>query len=332
MRSRIKNSFDQFYDVRSQSDSQAAELIRRLEIDIVIDLNNYTDMCRPGILAYRPAPIQASYLVYIQQQWAPTFIDYAIVDKFVLPQEQQIYWPEKFVYMPDSYLVHDTVSKRNMPSQLPTRADAGLPDGAFVFCCFNNSFKITPSIFAVWMRLLKAVEGSVAWFSSAAEPARLRLRMEAERAGVDPDRLIFAPKTDRIEDHLSRHRVADLFLDTPLYNAHTTAADALWAGLPVVTCAGGTFPSRVAGSLLHAVGLPELVTELLQDYEALALRLAQDHARLADIKSKLVRNRATHPLFDTARFTRHLEAAYGTMMGRHERGEPPASFAVEPIS
>ncbi len=328
MRSRIKESFDQFYDVQTQADSKAAELIKNLEVDIAIDLNNYTEMSRPGILAYRPAPIQTSYLGYPATMGA-TFIDYAIVDKFVLPQEQQAFWPEKFVFMPDSYLAHDTVSKRRMPLRPPTRKEAGLPDDAFVFCCFNSAFKITPSVFEVWMRLLKATEGSVAWFSSAAEPARSNLRMEAKRAGVDPERLIFAPKTDRMEDHLSRHRVADLFLDTPLYNAHTTAADALWAGLPVITCVGENFPARVAGSLLHAIGLPELATNSLRDYEALALRLAQDPAHLENIKSKLIRNRDTHPLFDTARFTRHLEAAYMTMVQRHERGESPASFAVE---
>lgn len=330
MRTRIAESFDQFHDMRGKSDQEAAQIMRRLEIDIAVDLNNYSGMCRPGILAHRPAPVQASYLGYPSTMGAD-FIDYAIVDKFVLPDDQQKYWTEKFVYMPDSYLVHDTKTKRNMPHTPPTRAEAGLPDNAFVFCCFNNAFKITPPVFQVWMRLLKAVEGSVAWLSSAGAPAQLNLRNEAERAGVDPDRLIVAPRLDRVEDHLSRHRAADLFLDTLPYNAHTTAADALWAGLPVVTCAGETFPARVAGSLLHAIGLPELVTNRLQDYEALALQLAHDPARLMAIKTKLARNRDTHALFDTARFTRHLEAAYDEMVARHRRGEAPAPFAVEPI-
>ena len=330
MRARIVKSFDQFHDIRNQSDRDAAELIRRLEIDIAVDLNNYSEMARPGILAHRPAPIQASYLG-VPSTMGADFIDYAIVDKFVVSDDQQKYWTEKFVYMPDSYLVHDTRSKREMPALPPTRTQAGLPDKAFVFCCFNNPFKITPPIFQTWMRLLKAVEGSVAWFSSAGEATRANLRHEAERAGVDPGRLIFAPLLNRIEDHLSRHRVADLFLDTLPYNAHTTAADALWAGLPLVTCAGNTFAARVAGSLLHAIGLPELVTENLQDYEFLALQLARDPARLADTKARLIRNRNTYPLFDTARFTRHLEAAYMSMVERHRRGESPAPFAVDPV-
>ena len=212
--SRIKESFDQFYDVQAQADSKAAELIKNLEVDIAIDLNNYTEMSRPGILAYRPAPIQASYLEYPATMGA-TFIDYAIVDNFVLPQEQQTFWPEKFVFMPDSYLAHDTVSKRRMPLRPPTRKEAGLPDEAFVFCCFNSAFKITPSVFEVWMRLLKATEGSVAWFSSA-ENRPLKFTDRCQCARVDPDGYCCTEGGHRMEDHLSRHRVADLFLDTPL--------------------------------------------------------------------------------------------------------------------
>jgi predicted O-linked N-acetylglucosamine transferase (SPINDLY family) len=330
IRTRMVKSFDQFHDARALSDDEAAALVRRLEIDIAVDLNNYTELSRPGILARRPAPVQASYLG-VPSTMGADFIDYAIADRFVLSDAQQSWWTEKIVRMPDSYLAHDTVTKRNMPALTPTRAQTGLPEQGFVFCCFNNSFKITEPVFDVWMRLLAAVEGSVAWLSPASEPTRSNLVAQAKRIGVDPARLIFAPRVDRVEDHLSRHRAADLFLDTLPYNAHTTAADALWAGLPVVTCAGETFPARVAGSLLHAVGLPELVTHSLDDYETLALRLARDPVRLAEVKSKLALNRDTHPLFDTKRFTRHLEAAYVTMIERHRRQQPPVPFAVSPI-
>jgi predicted O-linked N-acetylglucosamine transferase (SPINDLY family) len=199
-----------------------------------------------------------------------------------------------------------------------------------VFCCFNNSFKITPHVFDVWMRLLRAVEGGVLWLLATNASAPNNLRREAQSQGVSAERLIFAPIVPSSEDHLARHRLADLFLDTIPYNAHATASDALWAGVPVLTCSGATFASRVAGSLLTAVGLPELITHSLEDYEALALKLARDPALLASLRQKLARNRETHALFDTARFTRHIEAAYTTMWERSQRGEPPQSFAVTP--
>jgi len=201
-----------------------------------------------------------------------------------------------------------------------------------VFCCFNNSFKITPDVFDVWMRLLHAVEDSVLWLSTANASAPNNLRREAERRGVSGNRLIFAPRTALNEDHLARIRNADLFLDTLYYNAHATTADALWAGVPVLTCAGETFASRVAGSLLMAVGVPELMTHSLADYEALALRLAREPDRLASLRQKLAAYRTTCPLFNTQRFTRHLEAAYATMWERSQRGETPQSFAVTPIN
>ena len=330
IRARIVKSFDQFHDVRSLSDDDVAALMRRLEIDVAVDLNNYTEMSRPGILARRPAPVQASYLG-VPVTMGASFIDYAIADKFVLPREQQQWWTEKIVEMPDCYLASDMVTKRNMPVAPPSRADVGLPERGFVFCCFNNSFKITAPVFAIWMRLLAAVEGSVAWLSPASEPTWHNLAAYAKHAGVDPARLIFAPRVDRVEDHLSRHRAADLFLDTLPYNAHTTAADALWAGLPVVTCAGTAFPARVAGSLLHTIGLSELVTDNLADYEALALKLARDPLMMGDVRTRLAFNRLNSPLFDTARFTRHLEQAYTTMVRRARNGEAPAAFAVDPL-
>jgi predicted O-linked N-acetylglucosamine transferase (SPINDLY family) len=217
---------------------------------------------------------------------------------------------------------------RKISPQMPSRTQASLPETGFVFCCFNNSFKITPDIFAVWMRLLGSVEGSVLWLSAANPSAVVNLRGEAERRGVAGDRLVFAPRLPRNEDHLARLRLADLFVDTLYFNAHSTAADALWAGVPVLTCPGTAFASRVAGSLLGAVGLPELIAGSLADYEALAVTLAREPERLSAARQKLARNRDIYPLFDTDRFTRHIEAAYTVMWERAERSEPPQSFAV----
>jgi predicted O-linked N-acetylglucosamine transferase (SPINDLY family) len=203
-----------------------------------------------------------------------------------------------------------------------------LPERGFVFACFNNTQKIGPEMFDVWMRLLHAVEGSVLWLRAADEGAILNLRRDARARGVAPERLVFAPRLPQAEDHLARHRAADLFLDTLPYNAHATASDALWAGLPVLTCSGNTFPGRVAASLLHAIGMPELVTSSLAEYEELALTLARDPERLAAIKAKLMRNRDAEPLFDTARFTRYLESAYTTMWERQQADLPPETFSV----
>jgi protein O-GlcNAc transferase len=221
--------------------------------------------------------------------------------------------------------------KRTISARTPSRQEVGLPEHGFVFCSFNNSFKITPEAFDIWMRLLREVDGSVLWLSGGNSSAVTNLGREASARGVSPERLVFAPKLPSLDDHLARQRLADLFLDTFQYNAHTTASDALWAELPVLTCSGTTFANRGAGSLLHAVGLPELVTHCPADYEALALLLARDPAQLAAIREKLARNRRTCPLFDTRRFTRHIEAAYTTMRERCERGEAPASFAVTAI-
>ena len=236
---------------------------------------------------------------------------------------------EKIVHLPDCFLVNDT--KKAISPQLPSRADAGLPDRGFVFCCFNNSFKISAAIFAVWMRLLAGVEGSVLWLPQMNARATDNLRAAARPQASIPARIVFAPRVPSMADHLARQRLADLFVDTADYNAHTTASDALWAGLPVVTCAGAAFPGRVAASLLHAIGLPELVTTSIDDYEALALKLARDPALLQSIRRKLEANRLTYPLFDTDRFRRHIEAAYATMLEIAQRGETPRSFSVDPI-
>ncbi len=327
MRARLVAAFDQFLDVRAKSDAEVARLLCELKVDITIDLQGYTQDSRPGILAYRPTPIQASYLGFPGTMGAD-FIDYIIADKVVLPFEHQPFYTEKIVHLPDCYQVNDT--KRNIAERTPTRQEAGLPEKGCVFCCFNNNWKITPEVFVVWMRLLHAVEGSVLWLLRDNATAEQNLRKEAAARGVGPGRLVFAPRM-KLEDHLARHRLADLFLDTLPYNAHTTASDALWIGLPVVTRLGESFAGRVAASLLNAIGLPELVTHSIKDYEALALRLAKDPSLLEGYRNRLATNRLTHPLFDTDRFRRHIEAAYLQMWEIWQRGEQPRSFAVEAL-
>jgi predicted O-linked N-acetylglucosamine transferase (SPINDLY family) len=327
IRTRVKGAFEDFIDVRSKSDLEVARLMRELEVDIAVDLMGYTQYDRMGILALRPAPVQVSYIGFPGTMGAD-FIDYILADRFVIPEEHHACYTEKVVYLPDTYLAND--SKRVIADRTPARAEAGLPEQGFVFCSFNNNYKISPPVFDVWMRLLDKVEGSVLWLLESNAVAVRSLRQEAANRGIAPERLVFAPIV-KVEEHLARHRLADLFLDTLPYNAHTTACDALWAGLPVVTCLGTTFVGRVAASLLNAIGLNELITRSLEEYEALALELATNRKRLAGIKSKLAQNRETYPLFDTDRFRRHIEAAYTTMWERSQRGQPPESFAVAPI-
>ena len=328
MRTRLRESFDRFIDVREKSDRETACLLRELEIDIAVDLKGFTTDCRTEILAHRPAPIQVNYLGYPGTMGAD-FIDYILADRFVILEDQHGSYSEKIAYLPDTYQPNDT--KRQIGAQVPTRAALGLPETGFVFCSFNNCYKITPAMFDIWMRLLKRIDGSVLWLLAGEAAALRNLRREAAARGVAPERLVFAPRV-KLDDHLARHRLADLFLDTLPFNAHTTASDALWAGLPVLTCAGNTFASRVAGSLLKAVGLPELVTSSLGEYEAAAAELSRDGARLAALRARLADNRASYPLFDAQRFRRHIEAAYETMWRRHQAGEPPASFAVRAIA
>jgi predicted O-linked N-acetylglucosamine transferase (SPINDLY family) len=327
-RARLMKAFDQFHDVRWKSDLEIAQLLNDLQVDIAIDLNGQTQGARLGIFSHRPAPIQVSYLGYASTTGAD-FIDYVIADEVALPFDQQPFYTEKIVHLPDTYLVSD--SKRAISSRLPTRREAELPDDGFVFCSFNNSYKIAPPMFDVWMRLLKTVDGSVLWLLRGNGEATANLRREATARGIDSARLIFATEVASHEDHLARHRLADLFLDTLPYNAHSTANDALWAGLPLLTCAGTTFAGRVAASLLHAAGLPELATGSLPEYEALALRLANDAAMLRGFRQRLEQNRATCLLFDTDRFRRHIESAYITMWEIQLRGESPRSFSVEPL-
>jgi len=325
LRRRLEATFDRFIHAQHMSDAAIAQLLRKLEIDIAVDLNGYTGRIRSGILARRPAPVQVSYLGFAGTMDAP-FIDYILADQIVLPEENKTHYRENIAYLPYSYMPAD--NSRKIGETIPTRAQAGLPQEEFVFACLSYVHKISPEIFDIWMRLLRTVNGSVLWLRSANAVAVGNLRREAALRGVSPDRLIFARPVASEADYLARLRLADLFLDTLPYNAHATASDALWAGLPLLTCAGRSFHSRVAASLLYAAGLPELVTTSLAQYEDAARSLATEPARLAALKTKLERQRHTSPLFDTARMTRDLEAAYTVMWERSERGEPPESFAV----
>jgi protein O-GlcNAc transferase len=326
MRRRIAAAFDRFIDVQAMSDFEVAKLLRELEIDIVVDLNGNSGDCRTGIFTHRPAPVQVSFLGYPGTMGLP-FFEYIIADPVVIPHGQRIHYTEQVVYMPHTYMPNDRT--RHILVKAPSRTDAGLPTTGFVFACHNSEYKITPEVFDTWMRLLKTVDGSILWLKSPNPSAIVNLRREANARGVAPERLVFAPRLTQAKDHLARLQLADLFLDTRPYNAHASACDALWAGVPVVTCLGNTFPGRVAASVLHAIGLPELVTASLAEYEGLAAALALDRDRLATIKAKLMRKRVTEPLFDTRRFTRDLESAYMIMWKRQQDGLPAASFAVD---
>ena len=322
MRARIEGAVEHFMDVSSNNDQDLAELIRRREIDIVIDLMGLTQHNRLDVLARRPAPIHVNYLGYSGTTGAD-FIDYIVADATVVPEEHRAFYSEEVVWLPDCYLITD--DRRRIAACTPSRSACGLPEDGFVFCCFNNTYKLGPETFGVWMRLLKATPGSVLWLSEASATAQANLRREAEQSGVEAGRLIFAPRLPDVADHLARQRQADLFLDTLPYNAHTTAYDALWAGVPLVTCLGTSFVGRVAASLLKAVGLEELITHSLDDYEALALKLAYDPASLAALRDQLAHNKISFPLFDTARRTRQIEAAYTIMWQRYQCGETPKS-------
>jgi predicted O-linked N-acetylglucosamine transferase (SPINDLY family) len=323
-RAGIIKALDRFHDVPTKGDGEIADLMRALEIDIAVDLNGQTRGGRMGIFARRPAPVQVSYLGFPGTTGAD-FFDYLIADDIVVPQGEDDFHAEKIVRLPVCYRVDNAT--RRMAESTPTRGAAGLPDRGFVFCCFNNNYTIAPAVFDAWMRLLHAVEGSVLWLLRDNAAAERNLRREAAARGVDPARLVFADRVS-IDEHLARHRLADLFLDTLPVNAQTTATDALWAELPLVTCRGTTFAGRVGASVLHAVGLPELVTDSLAAYEALALRLAGDAALLQSLRTRLAHNKLHGPLFDTDHFRRRLEAAFATMWERCQRGEPPRSFDV----
>jgi predicted O-linked N-acetylglucosamine transferase (SPINDLY family) len=324
VRRRIAAGCDRFVDMGGRSDQEIARWLREQEVDIAVDLKGFTGCSRPGVFALRPAPIQVSYLGHPGTLGA-SFIDYLIADEFLIPPAAQGFYAEKIAYLPDSYQVNDR--QRSVSQVVPTRLEAGLPAEGLVFCCFNNNWKITAPVFDVWMRLLRAVPGSVLWLLADNRHAAENLRREADARGVAAERLVFAQRMPN-DAHLARHGLADIFLDTLPYNAHTTASDSLWSGVPVVTCAGRSFPARVAGSLLRAVGLQQLITYSLEEYEALALALARDHARLSVLRAHLTYARDRLPLFDTPRFTRHLEQAYRQMWRDHRDGKSPATFRV----
>jgi protein O-GlcNAc transferase len=326
IRTRMAAAFDRFHDVRDVSDRDVARLLADHEIDIAVDIMGYTQDARPDILSHRPAPIQVNYLGY-PGTMGTDFIDYIFADSIVVPPGEEGCYAEQVVRLPDCYQVND--SQRPIAENTPTRQQAGLPEKGFVFCSFNNNYKITAPVFDVWMRLLTAVEGSVLWLLRDNDTAEENLRRHAAARGVDPARLVFAGRLE-LPEHLARHRLADLFLDTLPYNAHTTCSDALWAGLPVLTCRGDSFPGRVAASLLHAVGLPELVTSSLADYAARALWFAQDPTLLGEIRKRLAENRLTSPLFDTDLSRQHIEIAYTAMWRLFQQGESPKGFKVEP--
>lgn len=324
MRTRLLAAVDAFHDVRASGDREIAELARSLAIDVAVDLKGYTRDSRPNIFAHRAAPVQMNYLGFPGTMGAD-FIDYVIADEVVLPEPVWPFYSEKVITLPGSYQVND--DRRVIADRPGDRADFGLPENGFVFCCFNNNYKITPAEFDVWMRLLGEVGGSVLWLLDDNRWAKANLMEEAAARGINPARLVFAARIP-LADHLARQRCADLFLDTFNYNAHTTASDALWAGLPVVTKAGRTFPARVAASLLAAIGLPELITDTIEDYQELARALATEPGRLSAIKSKLAANRLTTPLFDSKQFARHIEGAYELAIERLLAGLPPAPIRV----
>lgn len=324
-RSRMERAFDHFHDLSGHSDEDAATLVRKLEIDIAVDLNGHTLNARTGVFARRCAPVQVNYLGYIGSMGADYF-DYIIADRLVIPERHRQYFSEKVVYLPHCYQVNDAdkpVSDRRL-----TRSELGLADDAFVFCCFNSNYKITPDVFEIWMRLLRNVEGSQLWLYEGHPAAVRNLRNEVEKRGVSAERLVFAKRLP-LDEHLARYRAADLFLDTFYYNAGATAGDALRAGVPVVTLLGEKFAARMAASLLYAVGLPELVASDRLEYEALAMKLATDRGLLASLRRQLIQDAAKQSLFDTRRFTGHLEQAYRIMHERLHTGLAPDHIVVD---
>ena len=322
---RLKKGFDTFIDAENMSDLEIAQLARKLEIDIAIDLAGCTQYSRTGIFSYRTAPIQVNWLGYAGTIGA-NFIDYIIADSTIIPESNQQFYSEKVVHLPHTYMVDD--SKRISSSKVFTKQECCLPENSFVFCCFNNDYKFNKKILESWSRILLRVEDSVLWISENNEQFKLNIKSEFEKLDIDSSRIIFAQRIDLMADHLARYALADLFLDTYPYNAHTTALDSLKAGIPVITKLGQSFASRVASSLLRAVDLSELITTTQEEYEALAIGLATSPNRLSSIKQKLVNKRLDAPLFDTALFAGGLESSYIKMYDRYQADLQPDNIII----
>ena len=325
MSKRISNAFDQFIKVNFKTDKEISELSRELKIDIAIDLMCFTTNSRTGIFSEKCAPIQINYLGYPGTSGA-NFIDYIIADKNLIPKKNQKYYSENIIYLPNTYQVRDSTQK--ISNKIFTKDELGLPKNSFVFCCFNQNYKITPSVFDIWMRLLKKVEKSVLWLIKDNDVAVYNLKKEAEKRGVKSDRIIFA-KHMPVSEHLARHKIADLFVDTFPYTAHTTCSDALWSGLPVITRTGQSFASRVAGSLLNAVNLKELITKTEKEYEDLILKLAKNPNQLKEIKNKLKKNRLKEPLFNSKLYTKKIESAYKKIYERYNLDLPLKNIEIK---
>ena len=326
MRKRLVGAFDQFIDVKNRSDADIAQLSRSLNIDIAVDLGGHTKDSRTAIFSHRAAPVQVSYLGYAGSMGAG-YIDYLIADRIIVPDSNRQYYAEKIAYLPNSFMVDD--SKRQAAQGQPGRAQFSLPAEGIVYCCFNNSYKITPEIFGIWLNILAKVDGSVLWLSGSNDWSRENLKSEARQKGIDPGRLIFAERLDDARDHLARHRLADLFLDTLPYNAHTTAVDALRSGLPVLTILGKAFAGRVAASLLTTLDLPELITSSPEEYQSAAIEFGNSPEKLGQIRDRLAANRLSTPLFNTPLYARHLEAAFAKMYARSQAGLLPDHIFVD---
>lgn len=324
MRARLVGAVDNFHHLKDLSDMEIADQIKASQIDILVDLKGHTQKARLGPMCHRPAPIQAHYLGY-PGTLGTEFVDYLIADDYLINDKDYVHYSEKIVHLPGSYQVNDR--QRKISQKLTTRSEHGLPDTGFVFCCFNNNWKITPEIFNVWIRLLCKVPTSTLWLLADNPYAESNLKLEAQRRGVNPERLVFAPKL-LLPEHLERHRHADIFLDTPYCNAHTTASDALWAGLPLLTLKGSTFAGRVSGSLLSALNMPDMIAHDLNTYETKALEIASDSKLAKNLRTRLKDAIGSTSLFDTPKFTRHLEKAYEAMIERWMYGEPPNHIRI----
>ncbi len=326
MRKRINAAMSEVVDISKLGDQDAANAIRSRGVDILVNLNGFFGLSRTALFAQRAAPVQVNYLGFPGTMGC-RYMDYLIADAVVVPESSRQYYSEAIAYLPGCYQPND--GRREISSRQFSRAELGLPQHGFVFCCFNNNYKITPEMFDCWMRILESTDGSVLWLLQDNEHAASNLKHQATVRGIHPDRLVFAPRMP-LPEHLARHRLADLFLDTLPYNAHTTASDALWAGLPLLTCLGTTFPGRVAASLLTAVGLDALIVNSLTQYQEKAIALASSPALLARYREHLAEHRSTSPLFDAARFTKALEQVFGVMRQRVLSGERPSAIRIKP--